>query len=98
MSNPRAKAAILVRKPKNNAIGPRNSVSIAKTAKTAGIPILSVKNAIDDTKPEPPNQPRTFWAPCGNITTDSNKRKMSGATDPDFLKQTKRELIHKTFE
>jgi hypothetical protein len=38
MSNPMAKEAILVRKPKNNAIGPRNSVRTARKAKTAGIP------------------------------------------------------------
>src|SRR5580700_4101832 len=57
--------------------------------------ILSVKNAIDEANPEPPNQPRTFWAPCGNITTARNTRNMSGATDPEVWNRLNMSLFIK---
>ena len=77
---------------------PRNSVRTARKAKTAGIPILSVKNAIDEAKPEPPNQPRTFWAPCGNITTARNTRNTSGPTDPEVWNRLNMILFIKLLE
>jgi hypothetical protein len=83
MSKAMAKAASLVRKPRNKAIGPRNSVKIARIAKTAGICILSLKDASVVAKPPPPNQPRTFCAPCGNMTIPRSTRKMSGETDSE---------------
>lgn len=98
MSNPRAKAATLVRKPKNDAIGPGNLVNIAKKAKTAGIPIFSVKNASDNAETGNSEPTKNFLGAVRKYHRREQKARSERSDRPRRLKQTKRALFHKAFE
>src|SRR5438309_11290721 len=64
-----------VRKPRISPRLPSDSPMITRKAITAGRCILSVKKPIVPANPKPPNQPKSFWAPWGNITTPSITRR-----------------------
>ena len=72
-----ASAAILVKTPSTRQMGAKNSVSIATLARKGGMPIFSVKAWYVPSQPAPPNQPSTFWAPCGHRIRASVSRRTS---------------------
>lgn len=69
-----ANALMRVNKPSARKIGEKNSVRIASMVKIGKIPIDDSKKLMVPEKPEPPNHPRSFCAPCGNMTRASDQR------------------------
>src|SRR5580692_3404562 len=71
-----AAAAKRVKKPNTSISPPTNSVSATNDSQnTAGCqPILS-KISVNFSKPAPPNQPNSFWQPCGIRIPPSTMRK-----------------------
>src|SRR5579862_4057269 len=76
------KAATRARKPTINPIPPRNSAMIARNANGARICIIPVNACIVPENPNPPNQPKTFCAPCRKNTTPRTNR--SSVKTPSF--------------
>lgn len=68
------KAINLVMKPRINNIEPTLSVIITRKTNMGEIPILDDNPSIVAEKPLPPNQPKSFWAPCGKITPPRVRR------------------------
>ena len=70
----RAKALMRVNNPNARRIGAKNSVRMASTVKTGRMPMADSKKPTVPENPEPPNQPSSFCAPCGNMTRASDHR------------------------
>src|SRR5439155_23294697 len=77
-----------VRKPRISPRLPSDSPMITREAITAGRCILSVKKPIVPANPKPPNQPKSFWAPWGNITTPSITRRIKLDQDSSVANRT----------
>src|SRR5207245_8500826 len=65
-----------VRNPTINPNEPNDSPMITRNATAAGMCICWVKKPIVPAKPKPPDQPKSFWAPWGNITMPSITRRI----------------------
>ncbi len=89
---PMPAAATRVSRPTSRPREPKNSASTTSSAKIQGMPMVPVKKSMVPAKPLPPNQPSSFWAPCGKMTTASTSLK-TGAAVSSVVRSTLSSII-----
>src|SRR5690242_19401703 len=82
-----SRATTRVPKPNTSKTGPTDSARIPSHPATVGMP-RPRKNCSVAEGPYPPNQPNSFWAPWGNITTATVSRSSRPTTSPLVWKIT----------